>query len=396
MKFDREKIEKISREMTERESTRFSPNATPNTEAKRLRPEKEDPLRTPFARDRDRIIYSGAYRRYVGKTQVIYFASQFDEQITNRLSHADQVSQIARTIGRILWLNPDLIEAVSLGHDLGHPPFGHDGEAFLSAECQAHGIGHFHHNIHSLYTVDHISNQGRGMNLTIQVRDGIVSHDGETHNIRLQPWKNKTEEDIQDYCRRRIAGEDVHAVPMTLESCVVRFSDVIAYIGQDIEDAIRLGLMKREDIPVSCAQGLGKTNREIINTLVTDVILNSYGKNYISFSEEISELVKELKEFNREKVYQHPVVNREREKIRDGFHILFETFLKDVKNKNEDSFIYRDFLASRNFQYLKDTPPEVKVRDFIATMTDRYFTSVLQQLVIPEMELKFESWGKGR
>ncbi|MCL5036555.1 MAG: HD domain-containing protein [Chloroflexi bacterium] len=389
MEFDREKIARISKEITDWEQSMFVPRATPNSAAVRLHHEEDDPLRGPFARDRDRIIYSGAYRRYVGKTQVVYFASQFDEQISNRSNHTAQVSQVARTIGRMLRLNLDLIEAIALGHDLGHPPFGHDGEVFLSDLCKKKGIGEFHHNVHSLYTVDHISNHGEGMNLTLQVRDGIVSHDGETHNVLLKPEYSKTEKDIRDYCQRKTAGEKVSSVPMTLEGCVVRFSDVIAYIGQDIEDAIHMGLLERDAIPVKCARGLGKTNREIIGNLVTDVILSSYEKDYIAFGEEVSDLVVELKEFNWKIIYQHPVINRERTKIKEGFHVLFDKFLQDVVDGDENSYIYRHFLAGRNFEYLKEKSPEEKVRDFMATMTDRYFTFALQRIVIPEVGLRF-------
>ncbi|HPH94089.1 MAG TPA: HD domain-containing protein, partial [Candidatus Cloacimonas sp.] len=153
--------------------------------------------------------------------------------------HIAYVSQIARTIGKYLKLNTELIEAIALGHDLGHCPFGHDGENTLSLCCMKYGIGEFHHNIESLHIVDHISRKGKGLNLTFQVRDGIISHDGEVHNTRLIPQTNKTEEDIQNYISAKKAGQDIQFMPATLEGCVVRITDTIAYIGQDIEDAIR-------------------------------------------------------------------------------------------------------------------------------------------------------------
>jgi len=199
---------------------------------------------------------------------VVYFASQFDEHITNRAIHTIQVSQISRTIGRLLRLNLDLIEAIALGHDLGHPPFGHDGEMILDELCHQYGIGHFLHNVHGLYYVDRIANRNQGLNLTFQVRDGMLFHDGERAAESLHPCRGRKEKDITRYLRLAAEGEHPEWVPSTLEGCVVRMCDSVAYVGQDLEDAIRLGMLKKEDLPEEVTSTLGSSNSEIINSLV--------------------------------------------------------------------------------------------------------------------------------
>ncbi|NOX35944.1 MAG: HD domain-containing protein [Calditrichaeota bacterium] len=376
----------ITHKVVEENERMLSPYATRSSEAVRRFPEPPDP-RSPFALDRDRILYSGAFRRYAGKTQVIYFASLLDEMLTSRIIHTLSVSQVARTIGKFLGLNQELIDAIALSHDLGHSPFGHDGEKFLSKICEAHGIGQYHHHIQSLHIVDHVAKKGKGLNLTIQVRDGILSHDGEVHNQKLVPQRNKTEADLQEYIRIRKSGQYVDMMPMTLEGCVMRISDTIAYIGQDIEDAIRIGLIRREDIPRDLQETLGRTNGEIMDTLIKDVIYNSYGKPYVCFSPEISEALLALKKFNYERIYLNKQLKRDHEKIERGFAILFEIFYKDLRNGNRQSRIFRDFLETKDRHYLEVTNDAEKVRDFIGGMTDRYFVEVLQELTIPTMKL---------
>lgn len=387
---DRKKIEKFfetfQREVTERSESHLSAFATRSHQAIRCFDEPVDP-RSPFALDRDRILYSGAFRRYSGKTQVIYFASQLDEMLTSRSIHTLSVAQVSRTIGWFLGLNQDLIEAIALAHDLGHSPFGHDGERFLSELCQEYGIGQYHHHIQSLHIVDHMAKHGRGLNLTFQVRDGILSHDGEVHDQKLFPETSKTEDDLQTYIQKRKKGEEVEMMPATLEGCVVRISDTIAYIGQDIEDAIRIGILKRNDIPADIAKNLGRTNGEIIDTLVKDVVYHSLNKNYICFSKEISRYLYRLKRFNYQNIYFSKALKRDHEKIRLGFRLLFEKFMKDVQKKNRHSRIYRNFLQSKHPSYLKSFNDAEKVRDFIGGMTDRYFVDCLNELVIPEIML---------
>lgn len=378
-------LQKIAEEKNRQEEQNLSPFATPNSAAIRSREEKILHFRPPFALDRDRIFYSGAFRRYTGKTQVIYFVSLLDEQLTSRSLHTLSVAQIARTIGRFLSLNTDLIEAIALGHDLGHPPFGHDGEVFLSEISQKYGLGHFHHNIQSLRVVDRIAKKGCGLNLTFQTRDGILSHNGEVHNQKLEPNPEKTEKDLHDYIERMQAGEWVDMMPATLEGCVVRITDTIAYIGQDIDDAIRIGLIKREDLPPAATDVLGTSNGQIIDTLVNDVVCNSYQKNYVCFSDKISEALFELKQFNYQYIYKSPKLKINHRRIKRGFELLFEHFLERLKTNDQESEIFQHFLSSKCEDYLRETPDEIKVRDFLAGMTDRYFSKVLQKLVVPQM-----------
>lgn len=376
----------FQKKVIEKSEAGLSPHAIRSHQALRKFKEPEDP-RSPFALDRDRILYSGAFRRYSGKTQVIYFASQLDEMLSSRSIHTLSVAQISRTIGRFLGLNQDLIEAIALAHDLGHAPFGHDGEKFLSVLCEEHGIGEYHHHIQSLHIVDHVAKHGRGLNLTFQVRDGILSHDGEVHDQKLSPVPDKTEVDLTRYISARKKGEQVEMMPATLEGCVVRISDTIAYIGQDIEDAIRIGLIKRNDIPKDIREELGETNGEIIDTLVKDVVYNSHDKRQICFSEQVSNYLLRLKKFNYASIYHSDHLKKDQKKIEGGFRILFDTFLRELRDNDQHSRIYRHFLLSKYPNYVNLTGEAEKVRDFIGGMTDRYFVEVLKEIVIPEISL---------
>lgn len=362
---------------------KLSPYAFKDTDAFRNRAEPKEHIRANFALDRDRILYSGAYRRYHGKTQVFSFTNLIDEEMTNRNLHTTYVSQISRTIGKALNLNLELIEAVALGHDLGHTPFGHDGEKALSKLTKKHGIGAFHHNIESLQIVDHISKAGRGMNLTFQVRDGIISHDGEVHNTRLFPQKDKTEADIIDYMAKKNRDIEVEWMPSTMEGCVVRISDTIAYIGQDIEDAVRFKILKTEQLPPDCTAFLGNTNSQIIDTLVKSVIVNSYEKEYIALDEETSFYLKKLKDFNYEYIYKNENVKLANQTINRSMEILFEKYLEDIEQNNRDSKIFIHFLNHKVHDYCGKFSPAEKVRDFIATMTDRYYNEEIKDYLLP-------------
>ena len=380
-------IYKIAQEIESTYGDLLSPFATPNDKAIRKYPEEEKRFRPPFALDRDRIIYSGAFRRYTGKTQVVYFASILDEQLTSRSIHTLSVAQVARTIGRLLNLNLDLIEAIALGHDLGHPPFGHDGEKYLSEVSESYDLGQFHHNLQSLRIVDVISKIGTGLNLTFQVREGLLSHDGEVHDQKLEPESDKTETDLTAYVQAREAGEDISMKPMTLEGCVVRITDTIAYIGQDIEDAIRLGLIIREQLPDESTEVLGSNNGKIMETLVRDVVENSYGKNYVCFSSTVSEALHKLKKFNYANIYRSKKLKINHERIYKGFKILFDHFFEDVNKQNKESTIHTDFLSDKSDKYLEETHPALKVRDYISGMTDRYFADILRKIIVPDITL---------
>lgn len=374
--------ESFKKEILDFEDKYFSPYATKNYEAKRER-EISHPFRGPYSRDRDHILYSGSFRRYVGKTQVIYFAASFDEQLSNRSIHTLQVSQISRSIGRALKLNLDLIEAIALGHDLGHAPFGHDGEEILQDICRKKNIGLFFHNIHSLRIVDKLADACKGMNLTFQVRDGILSHDGEINEKYLRPYRNKTESDLIDYCQRKSRGEQVYIVPATLEGCVVRMSDAISYVGQDFEDAIRIGILKKEELPEAVKKDLGESNTDIINSLVTDIIINSYNRDEISYSSNIAERLFELKKFNIERIYKNPKLKAKKTRFKTAFIYLFDKFLDDLKQGNEDSLIFKEWIFNRGknkgADYVGKNLPEQVVIDYIASMTDRYFYNTFKK-----------------
>lgn len=379
----KQKINEIYTKIQNKYDSVLSDRATPCSAASRMREEEPDILRSCYAIDRDRILYSGAYRRYHGKTQVFSFTNLFDEEMTNRNLHIAYVSQISRTIGKYLGLNLELIEAIALGHDLGHCPFGHDGEMALSKCCVQHGIGHFHHNIESLHIVDHISNKGRGLNLTFQVRDGIISHDGEVHNTQLIPNKAKTEGDITDFIKRKKAGENVTWMPATLEGCVVRITDTIAYIGQDIEDAIRYNILKREDLPKDVTDFMGNRNSQIIDTLVKSVIINSFDRDYIAFDDETSAVLLKLKKFNYARIYTDENVKKSNQLIYRTMGILFDKYMEDLEQNNAESKIFTHFLNYKHEDYRNKFSPAEQVRDFIATMTDRYYNEELKDYLLP-------------
>ena len=260
-------------ELNLREEQQLSPVATVSSAGLRRSPENKVGYRQQFALDADRILHSRAYTRYIDKTQV--FSLIRNDHITHRVLHVQLVARVARTIGRFLHLNEDLIEAIALGHDIGHPPFGHDGEKILSDLCVENGLPPFQHNIQSVRFLDTLERKGRGWNLTLQVLDGILCHDGETHSHSLQPTLLTTFDDFEQKLRDKTSSPQLPLMPGTTEGCVVRLADTIAYIGRDIEDAIILGLITRDEIPQTCKKILGDTNGTIIYTLVTDLIGNS-------------------------------------------------------------------------------------------------------------------------
>ncbi len=348
--------------------------------------------RQAFALDADRILHSKAYTRYIDKTQVFYMVS--NDHITHRVLHVQLVSKIARTIGRFLRLNEDLIEAVALGHDIGHPPFGHDGEGVLSKLGMEYGLPPFQHNVQSIQFLEHLERRGRGWDLTLQTLDGILCHDGEIHSRSLQPNRNKDFGVFDRELADKSGNPELELMPMTLEGCVVRLCDTIAYVGRDIEDAIELNLIKRGDIPVGCRKVLGETNGTIVYHLVEDLIVNSLAageglelaRDGIGFSPEVSDSLKELKEFNYRHIYMNPAIKMDLPKIQDCYRVLFETYMDDVEQQNKGSAIFTEKLNTMAADYLESQPAPVKVRDFIAGMTDDYFLkeAALHGCAIPE------------
>ncbi|NLL56745.1 MAG: deoxyguanosinetriphosphate triphosphohydrolase [Clostridiales bacterium] len=290
------------------------------------------PYRTEFQRDRDRIIHCKAFRRLKHKTQV--FLSANGDHYRTRLTHTLEVTQIARTIARALCLNEDLTEAIALGHDLGHTPFGHAGERVLNSLT-----GHFYHNEQSLRVVEFLENEGKGLNLTFEVRDGILNHTSKGN-------------------------------PSTLEAKIVSCADRIAYINHDINDAIRAGVLKDEDLPKDCVEFLGRTQGERINTLVSDMIKNSYQKPDIMLSKEGSYYMNKLREFMFDYVYnstQGEMLNLKADRM---ISTLFRHFLK-YPGEVPKNYVFSDNAT-------------IFVTDFIASMTDTYAINIFKELYIPK------------
>ncbi len=367
-----EKTKELKRLLGQREKEHLSPLACFSHTAVRRHKEKytDNEYRQPFSADADRILNSLAYTRYIDKTQV--FSLIKNDHLTHRVIHVQLVSRVARTIGRYLGLNEDLIEAASLGHDIGHAPFGHDGERFISRLTQQHDAGFFHHNLQSIQFLDRIERNGRGWNLSLQTMDAIICHNGEVHNRRLAPESARTFEDLDSLIRTRTTRKVCDITPMTLEGCAVRMADTISYIGRDLEDAIRLNLVTREEIPEACAGILGRTNGTIVFHLVTDLISNSLGKPYIGFSPQVSDALKKLKAFNYKHIYKNPVIKKHLSSIEDIFKYLFEFYLECLDKGDESCIIFKSFLNSMSKEYKNSHSHAQIVRDYISGMTDSF------------------------
>ncbi len=385
-RFENDALGMLRSALNQREEEMLSPVATTSLRAVRRYPEDErrGAYRQDFSLDVDRILHSLAYTRYIDKTQVFYLIE--NDHITHRVLHVQLVSKIARTIGRFLGLNEDLIEAIALGHDIGHTPFGHDGERFLSRLCENHGIGGFQHNLQSVQFLERVERKGRGWNLCLQTLDGILCHDGEVHDQRLKPKWNKDFSRLDQDLAAKREDPDLGLMPMSLEGCVVRMADTISYIGRDIEDAIRLGLIARAEMPDRAVKVLGSTNGTIVYNLVTDVIRHSYRQPYLTFSTDVSEALKTLKAFNLDRIYMNPSIKHHTLKIEQLFVLLFNRYIKDILLSNRDSVIFKNYLRDMDERYLDEHRPAEIVRDFIAGMTDRYFLQQCPVSMRPAVE----------
>ena len=301
----------------------------------RQRGEKPCDMRTDFQRDRDRIIYSKAFLRLKNKTQV--FFSPEGDHFRTRMTHTIDVSQIARSIARSLALNEDLAEAIALGHDLGHTPFGHAGERVLNAISP---LG-FAHNEQSLRVVDVLEKEGKGLNLTFEVRDGILNH--------------------------KKSGR-----PATLEGKAVSLADRIAYVNHDIEDAVRTGLLRADELPAKDVKVLGSSSRERINTMITSIYENSMGKSEVKMGGREAEALEDLRSFMFEKVYITPISMKEEERAKRMLFSMFEYFMKE-KDK------LPAFYLSLSEQY----PLERVICDYLSSMTDKFAVAVFDNIFIP-------------
>lgn len=340
-------------------------------------------LRPAYVRDCEKIMHAPYYNRYADKTQVFSFYKNDD--ITRRALHVQLVSRIARNIGSLLGLNLDLIEAIALGHDIGHTPFGHAGERYLSECLQEHTGRYFNHNVHSVRVLDGILNR----NVSLQTLDGILCHNGEFAMKEYRPVS------IEDFARFDAKYEECYVdetaigrlVPYTLEACVVRVCDMIAYLGKDRQDAKRANLIT--DDGIFDEQAFGKSNPEIINNLIVNIVENSYGKDYIAIDDDYYKAIKATKKENYEKIYFNSEVNNVYEdQIRPMFHMMYDRLLTDMKSGDTGSIIYRHHIeyvkentATYGYeQYLDTTKPEQMVVDFMASMTDDYFVDLFSYL----------------
>jgi dGTPase len=310
--------------------------ATRSYPARRASEEPDSPLRTPFQRDRDRIVHSKSFRRLKHKTQV--FVAPEGDHYRTRLTHTLEACGIARTVARALGLNEDLTEAIGLGHDLGHPPFGHAGEEALDAALREHCGSGFRHNEHSLRVVEVLERDGRGLNLTEQVREGILNHTGSTK-------------------------------PATLEGRIVKLVDRVAYINHDIDDALRAGILKPADLPAAEIELLGPTGSQRIDTLVRDIVECSEAAGDVVQGEEIGGAMLRLRKFMFDRVYLGPDSEREHRKVAGTMRGLFEHYLE-----HPDEVPEWDPGAS-------DCQ---RVADYIAGMTDRFCIAKLTELTVPE------------
>jgi len=331
------------RERTEQwEREYLSPYAALSAQSRgRLRPEDPDPVRTCYQRDRDRIIHlCRAFRRLAYKTQV--FFSPREDHLRTRLSHTLDVSQIGRTIAKALRLNEELTEAIALGHDVGHTPFGHVGEEALDEIYRRYDPeGSFRHNEHSLRVVDVLENGGRGLNLTHETREGIVAH-----SKGLRSTKEALSQDL----------------PSTLEAQVIRLADRLAYLNHDLDDCLRLGMLHEEELPRDIMDVLGWRHSQRVGTMVRDVIQHSMDAPHLSMSDEVAEATDALMQFMDERVYHSPLLDADRHKVKGLVQALFELYMTDDKAMEED---------------VGEVPEDAKARaravcDYVAGMTDRY------------------------
>ena len=357
----------------------FSKYATKSSEAIRLKKEVKD-IRLDFARDADRILHTLTYTRYIDKTQV--YSDITNDHISKRMTHVQFVSKASRTIARALGLNEDLCEAISLGHDVGHTPFGHNGEHILSEISKRVLLKSFAHNLNSVRVLKDLENFGNGCNLTLQVLDGIMCHNGELVMSKYAPVKKDINTFFKEYNSCMQDENNIKKLrPMTLEGCVVRISDIIGYIGKDIEDAQNLGKIDINQIPENITRELGTTNAQIMNNIIIDIIKNSFNKPYIEMSKEVFNAVVDLKKFNMENIYKKSATEEQLKLYKEMFNNLYDLYLNSLKNKDYKNDIYL-FLNSMCDEYKNNNTIEQIIIDFISGMTDRY------------MELQFKKYIK--
>ncbi|MBR1931929.1 MAG: deoxyguanosinetriphosphate triphosphohydrolase [Lachnospiraceae bacterium] len=320
------------------EQEHLSPYATLSMNSKgRQKPEEQCDIRPVFQRDRDRIIHCKAFRRLKDKTQV--FLTPEGDHYRTRLTHTLEVSQTARTIAKALLMNEELVEAIALGHDLGHTPFGHAGERALNRVCP---LG-FEHSEQSVRTVDRLEKNGQGLNLTYEVRDGILNH--------------------------QTIGN-----PHTLEGKIVRFSDKIAYIHHDMDDAVRAGILKESDVPQEIQDVIGSSTGERLDHFIHDIVTTSMGKDDILMSDEVADAMKKIRQFMFERVYQNPEAKSEESKAEVLMETLYQYFLKHI-----------DEMPTEFLNLISEGEPRERVVcDYVGAMSDRFAIALYEDIFIPK------------
>lgn len=390
LKFNRinEQLENVI--CNDRLSNYCSPYMFSGAAVRRFDVERDKPslLRPDFIRDIEKILHLPVYNRYSDKTQV--FSFYLNDDISRRALHVQLVSRIARNIGNILGLNLDLIEAIALGHDIGHTPFGHSGEHYLSDLLYNESGYYFNHNVHSVRVLDKIYKR----NLSLQTLDGILCHNGEMEERNYTPCTNldfnSFDQKMNDcYINGKTSIDSL--VPSTLEGCVVKICDIIAYLGKDRQDAKIAHII---DNNTNFTDGyIGLDNADIINNITVDIIENSYGKNAIRLSEEAFSSLKIAKDENYKFIYKNKLMSDLYDQsVRPMFKDLFYKLLDDLNSKDENSFIYRHHISHvfestthySEFDYLSEKP-EMIVTDYIASMTDDYFIE-LHKMLFPNSE----------
>ncbi len=364
----------------------------------RVRPREED-MRGSFFRDTTAIIHSSAFRRLKHKTQVFYAPS--NDHICTRMEHVLHVASIASTICRGLDLDTELAWAIGMGHDLGHTPFGHTGEHIISGFCRERGIPEFEHEVNSLRVIDFLSNNGGGLNLTYAVRDGIVSHNGEKLSVSMKP--SFEIKDLGAIKSRR------GLVPATYEGVVVRFSDSIAYLGRDYEDASRLGIISEDDLPEIVKDRIGTNNSQIINTLIGDIVDNSSREKGISFSSYIFDAVRAFSDFNYEYIYRSRILDgysryfyRVLTLITDYLESLYSSFGLEEKGYAEErnmlaAGFYNHIQEMRNVYIRTEGSERRMIIDYVAGMTDNFALDSANEILKPEHlndEIELSQTGK--
>lgn len=341
--------------------------------------DKANLWRPAFVRDCEKILHNPYYNRYSDKTQVL--SGYQNDDISRRALHVQLVSRIARNIGQLLGLNVDLIEAISLGHDIGHTPFGHAGERFLNKIYQEHAGRYFNHNVQSVRVLDKMVN----WNISLQVLDGVLCHNGEMEMSEYRPVSLGSFEEFDQRVEKCYTDPEANKkqIPSTLEGCVMRVSDIIAYLGKDRQDAKKVGILSGEE--TFSSGEIGSTNAEIINNMIVNIVENSYGKNFLCMEPAYYEAFSTAKQENYELIYGNPLVDSIYKNVEPMFEAVYESLLSQAKARDKNSILYKhhvEYLRKDvKFQekYLEEDPDQIVV-DFISSMTDDYLIELYHEL----------------